>query len=166
RRMSACTSGSTWGSMWDIALSLCRCGVPAQGCRIGRRGLQRDVRLAALIPARYSAQRLPGKPLADLCGAPMVVRVCQRVARADGLDEIAVATDDARVAHAVTSAGFRAVMTGPARNGTERIAQAAQVVLADGYVNVQGDEPLLDPRARPAGASLERQGAEMRRATR
>src|SRR3989442_156689 len=108
--MSASTSGSTWGSMWDIASSLCRCKAAAQGCGFGRRGLQRDVRLAALIPARYSAQRLPGKPLADLFGAPLIVRVCQRVARAEGLDEIAVATDDARIAHAVTPAGCHAVL--------------------------------------------------------
>ncbi len=96
----------------------------------------------------------------------MVVRVCQRAARAEGLDEIAVATDDARIAHAVTAAGFRAVMTGEARNGTERIAQAAQVVVAEGYVNVQGDEPLIDPRAITAVANLVRQGAEMATAAR
>ena len=96
----------------------------------------------------------------------MVVRVCQRVARGDGLDEIAVATDNARVAHAVTCAGFRAVMTGEARNGTERIAQAAQVVVADAYLNVQGDEPLIDPRAITAVAKLVRQGTEMATAAR
>jgi 3-deoxy-manno-octulosonate cytidylyltransferase (CMP-KDO synthetase) len=109
---------------------------------------------------------LPGKPLADLCGAPMIVRVCQRVARAEGADEIAVATDDARIAHAVTTAGFRAVMTGEARNGTERIAQAAKVVHADGYLNVQGDEPLIDPRAVAAVANLVRQGGDMATAAR
>jgi 3-deoxy-manno-octulosonate cytidylyltransferase (CMP-KDO synthetase) len=124
------------------------------------------VRLAALIPARYSAQRLPGKPLADLCGAPMIVRVCQRAARAEGIDEIAVATDDARIAHAVTSAGFRAVMTGEARNGTERIAQAAEVVAADAYIDVQGDEPLIDARAITAVVDVVRQGAEMATAAR
>jgi 3-deoxy-manno-octulosonate cytidylyltransferase (CMP-KDO synthetase) len=91
----------------------------------------------------------------------MIVRVCQRTARAEGLDEIAVATDDPRIAHAVTEAGFRAVMTGEARNGTERIAQAASLVEADGYLNVQGDEPLVDPRAITAVANLVRQGAEM-----
>jgi 3-deoxy-manno-octulosonate cytidylyltransferase (CMP-KDO synthetase) len=124
------------------------------------------VRLAALIPSRYASQRLPGKPLADLCGAPMIVRVCQRTARAEGLDEIAVATDDPRIAQAVTQAGFRAVMTGAARNGTERIAQAAALVGADGYLNVQGDEPLVDPRAITAVANLVRQGAEMATAAR
>ena len=96
----------------------------------------------------------------------MIVRVCQRTARAEGLDEIAVATDDPRIAHAVTQAGFRAVMTGEARNGTERIAQAAALVEADGYLNVQGDEPLVDPRAITAVANLVRQGAEMATAAR
>jgi 3-deoxy-manno-octulosonate cytidylyltransferase (CMP-KDO synthetase) len=96
----------------------------------------------------------------------MIVRVCQRAARAEGLDEIAVATDDPRIAHAVTQAGFRAVMTGDARNGTERIAEAAAVVGAEGYLNVQGDEPLVDPRAITAVANLVRQGAEMATAAR
>lgn len=124
------------------------------------------MRLAALIPARYSAQRLPGKPLADLCGAPLIVRVCQRARRAEGIDQIAVATDDPRIAQAVTSAGFRAVMTGDARNGTERIAQAALSVPADAYLNIQGDEPLLDPRAITAVANLVREGAQMATAAR
>jgi len=120
------------------------------------------VRLAALIPARFSAQRLPGKPLADIGGAPMVVRVAERASRAQGIDQVAVATDDARIAAAVQAAGFRALMTDPAcRNGTERIAQAARDLPADGYLNVQGDEPLVDPRAIALVAGLLRQGAQM-----
>jgi 3-deoxy-manno-octulosonate cytidylyltransferase (CMP-KDO synthetase) len=120
------------------------------------------VRLAALIPARYAAQRLPGKPLADICGAPMVVRVAERARRAAGIDEVAVATDDERIASAVEAAGFRALMTDPAcRNGTERIAQAARDLPADGYLNVQGDEPLIDPRAIARVAQMIRSGAQM-----
>ena len=120
------------------------------------------MRLIALIPARYGAQRLPGKPLADLDGAPMVVRVCERAAQAAGVDEVAVATDDRRIADAVEAAGFRALMTDPAcRNGTERIAQAARDLPADGYLNVQGDEPLIDPAAISALAALVRAGAAM-----
>ncbi|HEY5676748.1 MAG TPA: 3-deoxy-manno-octulosonate cytidylyltransferase [Myxococcales bacterium] len=120
------------------------------------------MRLAALIPARYSAQRLPGKPLADIGGAPMVVRVAQQAAQAQGVDEVAVATDDDRIAQAVAAAGFRALMTDPAcRNGTERIAQAARDLPADGYLNVQGDEPLIDPRAISQVAALLRSGAPM-----
>jgi 3-deoxy-manno-octulosonate cytidylyltransferase (CMP-KDO synthetase) len=134
-----------------------RCGAVASR---GRATVQRAVRLAAIIPARYGAQRLPGKPLADLLGKPMVVRVAERAARASGVDEVAVATDDERIAAAVRSAGFRALMTRPeCRNGTERIAEAARQLAADGYLNVQGDEPLVDPRAISAVAGLLREGA-------
>jgi 3-deoxy-manno-octulosonate cytidylyltransferase (CMP-KDO synthetase) len=120
------------------------------------------VRIAAIIPARYAAQRLPGKPLADIGGAPMVVRVAQRAARAEGVDEVAVATDDDRIAHAVAQAGFRAIMTPPdCRNGTERIARAAEELPAEGYLNVQGDEPLVDPHAITELARLVRNGAAM-----
>ena len=119
-------------------------------------------RSIAIIPARMDAQRLPGKPLADIGGRPMVVRVCERAAQASGLDEVAVATDDRRIADAVAAAGFRALMTDPScRNGTERIAQAARDLPADGYLNVQGDEPLIDPAAITALAALVRGGAAM-----
>src|SRR4051812_28507284 len=92
----------------------------------------------------------------------MVVRVAERASRAKGIDQVAVATDDARIAAAVQSAGFRALMTDPAcRNGTERIAQAARDVPADGYLNVQGDEPLIDPRAISRAAALLRSGSAM-----
>src|ERR1043166_7486794 len=132
------------------------------GCEEGSAAIQHVVRLAAIIPARFAAQRLPGKPLADIGGAPMVVRVAQQAAKAEGIDEIAVATDDQRIAHAVESAGFRAIMTDPAcRNGTERIAQAARDLPAQGYLNVQGDEPVVDPQAITAVAGLLRAGAEM-----
>ena len=92
----------------------------------------------------------------------MVVRVAQRASRAQGIDEVAVATDDERIASAVRNAGFRALMTDPAcRNGTERVAQAARDLPADGYLNVQGDEPLVDPEAVTELGRLLRAGAEM-----
>jgi 3-deoxy-manno-octulosonate cytidylyltransferase (CMP-KDO synthetase) len=92
----------------------------------------------------------------------MVVRVAQRASKAEGIDEIAVATDDERIARAVVQAGFRALMTDPAcSNGTTRVAQAARDLPADGYLNVQGDEPLIDPRAITALAKLVRDGAGM-----
>lgn len=92
----------------------------------------------------------------------MVVRVAQRAAKAEGIDEVLVATDDDRIARAVQGAGFRAVMTDPScRNGTERIAQAARDLPADGYLNVQGDEPLIDPVAITALGKLVRRGAGM-----
>jgi 3-deoxy-manno-octulosonate cytidylyltransferase (CMP-KDO synthetase) len=92
----------------------------------------------------------------------MIVRVCERVSKAKAIDAFAVATDDERIAAAVRNAGFTALMTDPAcRNGTERIAQAARDLPADGYLNVQGDEPLVAPQAIDAVASLIRKGAPM-----
>jgi len=92
----------------------------------------------------------------------MVVRVAQQVRKAEGVDEVAVATDDARIAEAVTAAGFRALMTDRAcRNGTERVAQAARDLPAEGYLNVQGDEPLIDPAAVAQVAAMLRAGSQM-----
>jgi 3-deoxy-manno-octulosonate cytidylyltransferase (CMP-KDO synthetase) len=97
----------------------------------------------------------------------MVVRVAERASRARGIDEVAVATDDARIAAAVGAAGFRALMTDPScRNGTERIAQAARDLPADGYLNVQGDEPLVDLDAIADVAKLLRAGSRMATAAR
>jgi 3-deoxy-manno-octulosonate cytidylyltransferase (CMP-KDO synthetase) len=112
---------------------------------------------AVLIPARFASTRFPGKPLADLAGKPMVVRVCER-ARESGAAPVCVATDDRRIADAVRAHGFEARMTKPGHaSGTERIAEAAaQLGLADDaiVVNVQGDEPLIAPQliARVAAA--------------
>jgi len=104
---------------------------------------------AAVIPARYASIRFPGKPLADLGGKPMVVRVCER-ARESGADPVCVATDDLRIADAVRQHGFEARMTrADHASGTDRIAEAAvQMGLADEtiVVNVQGDEPLIAPQ--------------------
>jgi 3-deoxy-manno-octulosonate cytidylyltransferase (CMP-KDO synthetase) len=101
-----------------------------------------------LIPARYASTRLPGKPLADIAGKPMVVRVAER-ARASGAERVVVATDDTRVRDAVVAHGIDACMTRADHvTGTDRLAETAQHLgLADDaiVVNVQGDEPLLDP---------------------
>jgi 3-deoxy-manno-octulosonate cytidylyltransferase (CMP-KDO synthetase) len=92
----------------------------------------------------------------------MVVRVAQRARQAAGIDEVAVATDDPRIVAAVEAAGFRALLTDPqCRNGTERIAQAAHDLPADGYLNVQGDEPLIEPAAIERLAAMVRAGAAM-----
>lgn len=102
----------------------------------------------ALIPARLSSTRLPNKPLADIGGAPMVVRVAQR-ALASGAARVVVATDSAEVERAARDHGVDAVMTRPDhRSGTDRLAEAAQLLgLADEttVVNVQGDEPEIPP---------------------
>jgi 3-deoxy-manno-octulosonate cytidylyltransferase (CMP-KDO synthetase) len=101
-----------------------------------------------VIPARYASTRLPGKPLADIAGRPMVVHVAER-ARASGAEEVIVATDHPDVAAAVEKHGFRALMTrADHTTGTDRIAEVAAVRGEVGHriiVNVQGDEPLVDP---------------------
>jgi len=101
-----------------------------------------------VIPARYASTRFPGKPLADLGGKPMVVRVCERAA-ASGAVSVAVATDDERIRQAVEAHGHRALMTRADHpSGTDRIAEAAAALGlgdADIVVNVQGDEPLIEP---------------------
>ena len=110
-----------------------------------------------LIPARYASTRLPGKPLADIGGKPMVVRVAER-ALASGAARVAVATDDERVRAAVVAHGFAACMTRADHpTGTDRLAEAAaQLGLPDDaiVVNVQGDEPLLAPALIRAMADL------------
>jgi 3-deoxy-manno-octulosonate cytidylyltransferase (CMP-KDO synthetase) len=101
-----------------------------------------------VIPARYASTRLPGKPLADICGKPMVIRVLD-AATLSGASEVWIATDDERVVEAVMSHGGGAVMTRADHpSGTDRIAEVAdQFGWADDdiVVNVQGDEPLIDP---------------------
>jgi len=112
-----------------------------------------------VIPARYASTRLPGKPLVDIVGKPMVVRVAAAAAKS-GAQEVVVATDDARVFDAVVAHGFFAVMTSADHpSGTDRIAEVAA---ARGWpdeavvVNVQGDEPLVDPaRVAALAAALE-----------
>jgi 3-deoxy-manno-octulosonate cytidylyltransferase (CMP-KDO synthetase) len=110
-----------------------------------------------LIPARYASTRLPGKPLADIAGKPMVVRVAER-ALASGATRVVVATDDERVRDAVAAHGLLACMTRADHpTGTDRLSEAAIALgLADNeiVVNVQGDEPLLDPALMRSMASL------------
>lgn len=102
-----------------------------------------------LIPARMASSRLPGKPLADIAGRPMIVHVAER-ARESGMGRVVVAVDDTAVFKAVEAAGFEAVMTGMAhQSGSDRIHEALGKVDPEGraqlVVNVQGDLPTLDP---------------------
>jgi len=111
----------------------------------------------AIIPARYASTRLPGKPLADIGGKPMVVRVAERAVAA-GADRVVVATDDVRIKAAVEVHGIAACLTAADHaTGTDRLAEAAQQLgLPDDaiVVNVQGDEPLLSPALIRAVADL------------
>ncbi len=106
------------------------------------------MRFRVVIPARYASSRLPGKPLADIGGRPMVLRVLDRALQA-GAEAVIVATDDARVQRVVASAGHAALLTSPThQSGTERLAEVVETLgWADDalVVNVQGDEPLIDP---------------------
>lgn len=102
-----------------------------------------------LIPARLASTRLPNKPLADLAGVPMVVRVAQQALRS-GAQEVIVAGDDAEIVTACQAHGIRAVLTGSHHpSGSDRLAEACELLgLPDDaiVVNVQGDEPLMDPQ--------------------
>ena len=105
----------------------------------------------AIIPARYASTRLPGKPLVVLHGKKMIERVWERVRSAARISRVIVATDDQRILQAVAAFGGEAVMTrAEHRSGTERIAEVAATAVdaqEDIFVNVQGDEPLIDPGA-------------------
>lgn len=103
------------------------------------------MRTVVIIPARFSSSRYPGKPLVPLLGKPMILWVAELAARAVGQEDVYIATDDERIANVVEKAGFRFVMTGTAQTGTDRIAEAASQVDADIIINMQGDEPLVDP---------------------
>jgi 3-deoxy-manno-octulosonate cytidylyltransferase (CMP-KDO synthetase) len=104
--------------------------------------------VVAVVPARFGSSRLPGKPLLDIEGRPLVVRVCERARQARSLDEVIVATDDARIERAVCDAGFGCVMTSAGHaSGTDRVAEVAAGLQASIIVNVQGDEPLIEPAA-------------------
>jgi len=104
--------------------------------------------VVVVIPARYGSSRLPGKPLLSLAGQPMIQRVYERAKSAHRVNRVIVATDDERILQAVNSFGGEARMTRPDhRTGTERVAEVAAHEKDDIFVNVQGDEPLLDPAA-------------------
>lgn len=103
--------------------------------------------IIAIIPARYASTRLPAKPLLDICGQSMIRRVFEKTKQSTLITDCIIATDDARIADEARSFGGIAVMT-PAeiRSGSDRIAFAARTLNADIIVNVQGDEPLIDPQ--------------------
>ena len=102
--------------------------------------------IVIVIPARYASTRLPGKPLVELAGKPMIQRVYERAKLAKTASKVIVATDDQRIVDAVAAFGGEARMTrADHRTGTERVAEVAAHTEGEVFVNVQGDEPLLDP---------------------
>lgn len=104
------------------------------------------MRTVVIIPARYASNRFPGKPLVPLLGKPMVLWVAELSAKAVGADNVFVATEDKRIADVVEKAGFGMVMTSDdCLTGTDRLAEASTQIDADIYINVQGDEPLVNP---------------------
>ncbi|MDP7022933.1 MAG: 3-deoxy-manno-octulosonate cytidylyltransferase, partial [Kiritimatiellia bacterium] len=103
-------------------------------------------RVVGVIPARYASTRLPGKSLVEIAGKPLVLHVLDRVRMAQRLDAVLVATDDARIRDVVEAAGGTAVMTSEDHpSGTDRVAEAVASIDADVVINIQGDEPLVDP---------------------
>jgi 3-deoxy-manno-octulosonate cytidylyltransferase (CMP-KDO synthetase) len=104
------------------------------------------MRIQIVIPARYNSGRLPGKPLIDLLGKPMVERTWRRCIQAFPEEQVLVATDDDRIAAHCAKTGIRHLMTSKdCLTGTDRVAEVASKVDADYFINVQGDEPLINP---------------------
>ena len=104
------------------------------------------MKITAVIPARYASVRFPGKALAEIDGRPMIRHVYERTARSRLVGRVIVATDDHRIADAVTSFGGEVIMTSISHEtGTDRLAEVAVGLDSDIIVNVQGDEPLIDP---------------------
>ncbi|CAN8138959.1 3-deoxy-manno-octulosonate cytidylyltransferase (CMP-KDO synthetase) [uncultured Thiomicrorhabdus sp.] len=99
-----------------------------------------------VIPARYKSSRFPGKPLVKLLGKPMIQWVAELSAKAVGKENVYIATDDVQIQIAVNQMGYNVVMTSEhCLTGTDRLAEVAQQIEADIYINVQGDEPLVNP---------------------
>ena len=104
------------------------------------------MKIIGVIPARYQSTRFPGKPLADICGKPMIWWVYQQCLKVEDFDAVYVATDDEKIFNTCTELGVQVVMTSDThRTGTDRIGEVARKIPADLIVNIQGDEPLLEP---------------------
>lgn len=104
------------------------------------------MRKIGVIPARYKSSRFPGKPLVDILGIPMIIRVARIVADALGKENTFIATEDSRIKAVVEEYGYNVVITSDTcLTGTDRVWEVAQKIKADIYLNIQGDEPLLNP---------------------
>ena len=125
------------------------------------------VKILCVIPARFASTRLPGKPLADIAGKPMISRVYARAAKAKLVSDVIAAVDDQRVFDAVVENGGKAMMTRKDHaTGTDRLAEVAEAhPEAELIINVQGDEPLIDPEIIDALAAVFEEDAELQMAT-
>lgn len=104
------------------------------------------MKILGVIPSRYSSSRLPGKPLKDICGRPMVWWVYRLAKQVSGLTDVVVATDDQRIVDVCSSYSIPTILTSSScPTGTDRVAEVATKIKADYYVTIQGDEPLLEP---------------------
>jgi 3-deoxy-D-manno-octulosonate cytidylyltransferase len=104
--------------------------------------------VVAVIPARYGSTRLPAKPLADICGKPMIQWVYEKAKQSKLCTRVCIATDDERIASVVRAFGGEVILTSPdIQNGTDRMAAVADQIPGDIFVNVQGDEPLIPGEA-------------------
>lgn len=101
------------------------------------------MKIVGIIPARYQSSRFPGKPLADICGKPMIEWVYSTISRIKPISETIVATDDERIFNTVQKFGGKAIMTGECACGSERVAQACKDINCDVVLNIQGDEPMI-----------------------
>lgn len=104
------------------------------------------MKIVGVIPARYKSSRFPGKPLADICGKPMIWWVYQQCLKVKDFSEVYVATDDEEIFTKCEKLDIKVIMTSDThKTGTDRIGEVARNISADLYVNIQGDEPLLEP---------------------
>ena len=104
------------------------------------------MKIVAVIPARYQSSRFEGKPLADICGKLMIERVYLQAKKVQEFDSVYVATDDERIYRACIERDIQCIMTSSShKTGTDRIGEVAEQIEADLYVNIQGDEPLIEP---------------------
>lgn len=105
------------------------------------------MKIIGIIPARYKSSRFEGKPLADICGKPMIWWVYQQVKKVNELNEVYVATDDERIAEVCKSFGMNVIMTSDNhKTPTDRIHEVSDKISADIYLSINGDEPLIDPK--------------------
>lgn len=104
------------------------------------------MKIIGVIPSRYESSRFPGKPLAEICGKPMIYWVYNQVVKVKEFDQVFVATDDERIETVCKQYGMKCIMTSSShQTGTDRLGEVAQKIEADFYVNIQGDEPMIEP---------------------